>query len=169
MGGLENIFKKLNIMERNQLNNYIDQQASIKMMKNTKELEELASKKEKYLEELNNNTWQRIETFIHIAMREHKISEERIKKIDARVLELSNENEGEKLLIGEERKTEYKIMQSDDFAKMVELLMDSNCKNCHEKHSKCEVYELLKKYNIPYSPFKGKCKYSYLKIGKKVI
>jgi hypothetical protein len=155
-------------MEQIQLNQYINREINKKVLENAKELEKVAAEKEKYLEELNNQTWQRIETLLHVAMRENRISPERINKIDARVLELSNENGGERLLLGEERKSDYKILESRDFAKMIEALLEGNCKNCHSRHNKCEVYGLLKKYNIPHEG-KGKCKYSYLKIGKKAV
>jgi hypothetical protein len=168
MGDLNNIFSRLNIMEQIQLNKYINAEINKKVMLASQELEKEATKKEKILEEMNDKTWKVIETSIHLAMRENRISEERINKIDARILEL-NQNSGEKLLIGEEQESDYKILESRDFAKMIEALLEGNCKNCHSRHSKCEVYGLLKKYNIPHSEGKGKCKYSYLKIGKKVV
>lgn len=167
MGELNNIFSRLNIMEQIQLNKYINAEINKKVMLASQELEKEAARKEKILEEMNNKTWQVIETSIHLAMRENRISEERINKIDARILEL-NQNSGEKLLIGEEQESDYKILESRDFAKMIEALLEGNCKNCHSRHNKCEVYGLLKKYNIPHEG-KGKCKYSYLKIGKKVV
>lgn len=167
MGELNNIFSKLNIAEQMQLNKYINKEVNTKVMFANRELEKAADEKEKYLEELNNKTWQSIETMLHMAMREHRVSEERIKKIDARVNEISKSMNG-KLLLGEERKSEFKILEDKDFQQMIELLIDSNCKNCHSRNYKCEVYGLLKKYNIPHAPGKCKCKYGYLKIGKKV-
>lgn len=168
MGDLKNIFSKLNIAEQMQLNSYINKAIKKELLSNSVELEKAAEEKEKILKDLNDKTWERIETFLHIAMRELHISPERIKKIDARVLALSNEC-NDKLLIGEERKTEFKILKDADFQNMVELLMDSSCKNCKQHSKKCEVHQLLKKYNIPYSGCKGKCKYAYYKIGKKVV
>lgn len=160
MGELNNIFSKLNIADQMQLNRYINKEINTKIMLANQELENTADEKERYLQELNDKTWQRIETSLHVSMREHHISEDRIKKIDKRVLEL-NQNSEEKLLIGEEQKSEYKILEDKDFQQTIELLMDSNCRNCHSRHDKCEVYKLLKKYNIPYSPSKCKCKYAY--------
>jgi uncharacterized protein YPO0396 len=168
VGELNNIFSKLNIIEQNQLNNYINREVNKKIMLAERNLEKLADEKEKYLEGLNNKTWETIETILHMSMREYHISEERIKKIDARVNEISKSMDG-KLLLGEERKSEFKILEDKDFQQMIELLMDSNCKNCHNRNYKCEVYGLLKKYNIPQVNGKCKCKYGYLKIGKKVV
>jgi hypothetical protein len=108
----------------------------------------------------NNKTWQRIETSIHVAMRENRISEDRIKRIDKRVLEL-NQTEGEKLLLGEETKSEYKILEETDFQKMFELLAYKYCNSCTSKNNKCEVYPLMKKYGIPNVNEGFKCKYAY--------
>lgn len=178
MGELKNIFSKLNIMEQVQLNKYINREINKTVMSNQvrideeveaaqKELDKREQNMKEYYIKANDETWHRIETLLHIAMREHHISEERIKKIDARVNEISKEHNGE-ILLGEERKSEYKVLEDADFQRMIELLLDSNCKNCHIRHNKCEVYELLKKYNIPHEG-KGKCKYAYFKIGKKVV
>jgi len=173
MGDLNNIFSKLNIMEQSQLNKYINveintvrNEANERITAAKKALEKDKQEIRKYYEDKNTETWKRIEASLYTGMRENHVSNERIDKIFARVKELNQKHE---LLIGEETKSEYKILEDKDWQKMIELLADVSCKNCKEHSAKCEVYPLLKKYKVPYSGEKGKCKYAYFRIGKKVV
>lgn len=156
-----NVLPKLNIMEQAEIRTYINRQVESRVLQMEGELHKAATERENILEEQNNNTWQMIETWLHKSMREHKISEERIKHIDARVLELSKEYEG-KLLIGEDLKSDYKVMTGEDFRSIIENLIDSNCRNCNKHHKECSVFKILKKYSVPYpTGEKHKCKYGF--------
>lgn len=158
---LSNILSKLNIGEQMELRSYISKQVEKKILQATEEMDRKAANMENEISKTNNNTWQLIENWLHMAMREHKISEKRIKDIDARVLELANKYEN-KLLIGEDIKSKYKVMADEDFRSIIEILIDRSCRNCN-KHSKgCEVFGILKKYDIPYpTGERRKCKYGY--------
>ena len=158
---ISNILSKLNIGEQMELRAYIGKQVEKKALQMQGELEKAATEREDVLKKLNDDTWHRIETWLHMAMREHKISEKRIKDIDARVLELANKYEN-KLLIGEDIKSKYKVLEDEDFRSIIEILIDRSCRNCN-KHSKgCEVFGILKKYDIPYpTGERRKCKYGY--------
>lgn len=173
MKGITNIFNKLNVIEQGQLNAYLNREITTALLKNDakvhKEVEEVEKKlaeeqrqMRQYYLDTNNETWQRVETSLHVAMREHRISNERIDKIDKRVLEL-NKQAPEDLLLGEEVKSQYKILADLDFAKLIELVAHGYCKDCKMSSCKCELYPLLKKYNIPYISNEGKCRYAYKK------
>ncbi len=158
---VSNVLLKLNIAEQMEIKAYINKQVESKVLQMEGELHKAATEKENSITETNNHTWQLIENWLHIAMREHKISKERIKHIDTRVLELSKEYDG-KMLIGEDIKSDYKVIDDVDFRSIIENLLDSNCRNCNKHHKECDIFEILKKYNIPYpTGFKGKCKYGY--------
>lgn len=174
MKGIGNIFNKLSLPEQMQLNAYVNREVTTALLKhqaNVKnEIDKVQENLEKDQKEMreyymntNNKTWQRVETSLHVAMREHHISEERINKIDKRVLELNKKAPEEDLLIGEEVKSEYKILTDADFAKIIELSAHAYCKNCTMQSGKCELYPLLKKYNIPEIKEDFKCKYAYSK------
>jgi quinol monooxygenase YgiN len=156
-----NVLTKLNIGQQMEIRAYINKQVESRTLKMEGELHRAATEREENIKEQNNQTWQMIETWLHRAMREHHISEERIKHIDARVLELSKEYEG-KLLIGEDLKSDYKVMTGEDFRSIIENLIDSNCRNCNKHHKECSVFKILKKYGIPYpTGERKKCKYGY--------
>ncbi len=158
---VSNILNKLNIAEQMELGSYISKQVEKKTLQMQGELEKAATEREDVLKKLNDDTWHRIETWLHMAMREHKISENRIKDIDSRVLELSKLY-GDKLLIGEELKSDYKVMEDEDFRSIIEILIDRSCRGCNRHNKGCEVFGILKKYGIPYpTGERKKCKYGY--------
>ena len=158
---LSNILSKLNIAEQMELRTYINRQVEKKALQMQGELENAATEREDVLKKLNDDTWHRIETWLHIAMREHKISKQRIENIDARVVELANKY-GDKLLIGEDIKSKYKVMADEDFRSIIENLLEGNCKDCNKHGKDCEVFGILKKYGIPYpTGERKKCKYGY--------
>lgn len=158
---ISNILSKLNIGEQMELRSYISKQVEKKILQATEEMDKKAANMENEISKINDNTWQLIENWLHTAMREHKISKQRIENIDARVVELANKY-GDKLLIGEDIKSKYKVIADEDFRSIIENLIEGNCKNCN-KHSKgCEVFGILKKYGIPYpTGERKKCKYGY--------
>lgn len=144
-----------------ELRAYINRQIEKKTLQMQGELEKAATEREETLSKLNDDTWHRIETWIHMSMREAHISEKRIKSIDARVLELSKQYE-DKLLIGEDLKSEYKVMEDEDFHSIIENLIEGNCRGCNKHGKDCEVFGILKKYGIPYpTGERKKCKYGY--------
>lgn len=160
---VSNILNKLNIAEQMELRSYISKQVEEKILQATEEMDKRATNMENEISKVNDNTWQLIENWLHMAMRETHISKKRIKDIDSRVLELSKQYDG-KLLIGEDIKSEYKVMADEDFRSIMEILIDRNCRDCN-KHSKgCEVFGILKKYGIPHpTGERKKCKYGYEK------
>lgn len=177
MKGIENIFNKLNIAEQMQLNTYLNREITAAILKQDADIEQRIGKAEKelmeeqkrirqYYVDMNDETWGRVETSLHVAMREARISEERINKIDKRVLELNKQAPEKELLLGEEVKSDYKILIDADFQKIIELSAHAYCKDCSMSCGKCELYPMLKKYNIPEVNEGFKCKYAYSKEEK---
>ena len=87
---ISNILSKLNIGEQMELRSYISKQVEKKILQATEEMDKKAANMENEISKINDNTWQLIENWLHTAMREHKISKQRIENIDARVVELAN-------------------------------------------------------------------------------
>jgi len=158
---VSNILNKLNIAEQMELRSYISRQVEKKILQATEEMDKKAANMEEKISKITDNTWQMIDSWLHMAMRDYHISDKRIKDINVRLQELAKKYDG-KLLIGEELKSGYKVMKDEDFRSIIENLIEGSCKNCN-KHSKgCEVFGILKKYGIPYpTGEKKKCKYGY--------
>ena len=76
---VSNILSKLNIGEQMELRAYISREAESKVLKMESELEKAATERENTIAETNNKTWQLIENWLHMAMREAHISEKRVK------------------------------------------------------------------------------------------
>jgi hypothetical protein len=158
---VSNVLPKLNIGQQMKIQSYINKQVESRTLKMEGELHRAATEREENIKEQNNQTWQMIETWLHRAMREYHISEERIKGIDSRVLELSKQYDG-KLLIGKDIKSDYKVMIDEDFRSIIENLINSNCKGCNKHHKKCDIFQILKRYSVPYpTGEKHKCKYGF--------
>jgi hypothetical protein len=153
---------KLNIMEQAELNKYINTEVNLRVSKAA--YEEMAAYKQ-----TNDNTWQQIETWLYTSMREHKISKERIKDIEKRIIELADEQEKlgvNNILIGESPKSKYKVLTDEDFQYILENLLHSNCFNCNKKHKNCDIFNILQKYKVPYfTGYHHACKYGYNENG----
>lgn len=159
---IDSIFKKLSFIETNQLRQYINQEVTKQTTKNNELLREAAEERENIIQNQNKKTWEIIDENIQLAMRENKISQERIYKILQRVLELTKANPGTKLTkLTEQPSIDFEILSKDEYRDLIEELLEGHCKGCNKHNKGCDVYKHLRKHNVAYSGCKGKCKYSY--------
>jgi len=159
---VKGIFDKLNIMEQAELNKYINQEVSKKVLENTNLLHQAADEKEKILTDLNDKTWNLINDYLTLSMRENRISQERVDAIYKRFKELVD-NSQDKLLIelGKQPSKDYEIMSKDDLSDIIEELY-IKCKNCTSKKKDCRLHKLYEKHNIPaIDGYKKSCKCKY--------
>jgi hypothetical protein len=162
MPDINSILKKLNIMERTQLINYIKLEAAQRTSKIEQALGEAAKEREEFLTNQNDNTWQIINDNIKLALRENRISEERIKKVFSRVYELTSNNPNVRLFDVPEPSADFEILTKDEFRNLVEELIECSCKGCIKSSKDCDVYKLLKRHNVKApSGYQRSCKYGY--------
>ncbi|MCR3759184.1 hypothetical protein KYB31_09300 [Clostridium felsineum] len=157
---VQGILSKLNFIERNTLNNYIRTKVMLEISRAQEILQKEADQKEKKLKQITMDTWDIISETLSIALMEHHISKERIKKIYSRMAELTRKT-NQKLDVNADLK-DVKIVKKEELYSLIELAIDTSCRDC-KKHSKhCRVYQMLKQYDVPKpSGFKAKCKYGY--------
>lgn len=162
---IQNILASLNFIDRNALQTYIKQQSNILLLQAQNALHEAAEEKEQYLTDLNNKTWNMIETMLQIAIKENHISDQRRDKIYERLLELVKQNNDNPALDIEKINSSLKdniLLSKSDFDNLIELAIETTCENCKKHHKHCKVYKLLNKYNVPRpTGEKTKCKYGY--------
>lgn len=118
----------------------------------------------KNLEILVQRTWDNLEICLAWAMREAKISEQRIDKIFASVNKRMKEEEDIIEITPNRIEDKYVVMNKEDYLTYMSEIMDVNCKDCNNKHSKCSIYQMLEQYGVPrFDGVKKKknCKYSY--------
>ena len=52
--------------------------------------------------------------------------------------------------------------KNKDYYRLVELIMDRNCRNCNKHGAECEIYKEFEGHCIPEPEINmGNCKYSY--------
>jgi hypothetical protein len=162
---VQNIISKLNFVERNALQSYINQQVTLTISKAEAALQEAAEEKEQYLQNLNDKTWNMISTCLEIAIKENHISDQRKDKIFERLTELVKENNDNPVLDVEKINKKLKdtiLLNKDNFNELIEYAIEGYCKCCKSNHKHCKVYQLYKKYNIPKpTGYRTKCKYGY--------
>jgi uncharacterized protein YllA (UPF0747 family) len=162
---VQNILSKLNFVERNALQSYINQQVTLTISKAEAALQEAAEEKEQYLQNLNDKTWNMISTCLEIAIKENHISKQRMDIIFERLTELVKENNDNPALDVEKINKKLKdtiLLNKDNFNELVEYAIEGHCKLCSHQHKHCKVYQLYKKYNVPKpTGYKAKCKYGY--------
>jgi hypothetical protein len=155
---VQSTLSKLNFVERNSLNNYIRTKTMLEISKAQEALQQEATEKEEHLKELNENAWDKISNYLTIALKKNHISDERTKKIYKTMLDIddlgiSNVNATSK---------DIKVLSIKDFEDLIELAIDTSCRNCKHQHKHCSVYQILKRYDVPKpSGYKAKCKYGY--------
>jgi hypothetical protein len=162
MSNINSILSNLSFTDRMILNQYVKQESFKEITKATNLFHEAAQEREQIILKQNEKVWEIIEGNLMLAMRENKISEERIDKILKRMLELTRLNENTKLsALKEQPSRDFEILSKDEYRDLIEELLEGHCKGCmkHDKH--CNVYKLMKKHSIPGSSHKNKCKYSY--------
>lgn len=161
---IQNILNKLNFIERGAIESYIKQQTIITIGKAQKQLDEAAEEKEKNLMELNSTTWDKLSEALSISLMEHHISKERIDKIYSRMAELLK-REAVKGLDTEKLNpvlNGVKAIKQNDFDTLLELAIETSCRDCMKGHKHCKVYQILKLYDVPKpTGDKAKCKYAY--------
>ncbi|KHD34404.1 hypothetical protein NL50_17115 [Clostridium acetobutylicum] len=157
---IQGILSKLNFIERNSLNNYIKTKTMLEISRAQEILQKEADEKEEKLKQINADTWDIISETLSIALMEHHISKERIKKIYSRMAELTRKT-NQKLDINADLK-DVKVVKKEELYNLIELAIDTSCRDCkrHSKH--CRVYKILKAYDVPKPTGEHyKCKYAY--------
>ncbi|AAK79887.1 hypothetical protein BJV85_002069 [Clostridium acetobutylicum] len=158
---VQGILSKLNFIESHALNNYIRTKTMLEISRAQELLQNEADEKEKKLKEINRYTWDIISETLSVALMENRISKERIKKIYSRMAELTRKTNQRDLYINEDLK-DVKVVKKEELYNLIELAIDTSCRDCkrHSKH--CRVYKLLKQYDVPKPTGEHcKCKYAY--------
>lgn len=156
--GIQNILNNLNIFNRQALNRYISTKISMEINKAQEMLQNEATEKSKELQQINENMWDKISNIFNIALKKNHISDERTKKIYKTMLDIddlgiSNVNAASK---------DIKVLSTKDFEDLIELAIDTSCRDCKHHHKHCKTYQILKKYDVPKpTGYKTKCKYGY--------
>lgn len=161
---VQNILNKLNFIERGAIESYIKQQTIITIGKAQEKLDEAAEEKEKNLMELNSTTWDKLSEALSISLMEHHISKERIDKIYSRMAELLKREAVKGLDIEKLNPVlnGVKVIKQNDFDTLLELAIETSCRDCTKGHKHCKVYQILKLYDVPKpTGDKFKCKYAY--------
>lgn len=161
---VQNILNKLNFIERGAIESYIKQQTIITIGKAQEKLDEAAEEKEKNLMELNSTTWDKLSEALSISLMEHHISKERIDKIYSRMAELLKREAIKGLDIEKLNPVlnGVKVIKQNDFDILLELAIETSCRDCTKGHKHCKAYQLLKLYEAPRpTGDKFKCKYAY--------
>lgn len=129
--------------------------------------EKIKQREEEVRKKLNlmvTNTWDKLESNLVFAMKEHRISEERMDKIFTILNKRMKEEENTIEIKSNRVEDKYVVMKKEDYLTLLSELMDMNCKGCSKKCNKCSIYELLTKYGVPRFDGNKKrknCKYSY--------
>lgn len=157
-GNLSNALKGLNVFQITAINKYISVKTELKISEAMHALQDEAEEKEKYLKSLNRKNWDKISDTLTIAMRKNHISDERIVRIYKSMLDISDLGIDN---VNAESKN-IKVLSIKDFEDLVELAIDTSCRNCQHNHKHCKAFYILKRYNAPKpSGYKAKCKYAY--------
>lgn len=161
--GVQSVLNNLNIFDRQALNRYISTKVSVEISKAQEALQNEATEKSKELEKINEDTWDKLSETLSIALNENHISRDRIKKIYTRMAELTKHYEKglEVENINADLK-DVKVVRKDDFWNLIELAIDTSCRDCKRHNKHCSVYQMLKRYDVPKPTGEHcKCKYGY--------
>lgn len=121
-------------------------------------LDESAKEREESILKSDEEKWHKITKILIAALRKNHISEERIRKIDKDMLELDDLG----LESINEKSKDIKVLSIKDFEDLIELAIDTSCRDCKKHNKHCKVFYILKRYNVPKpSGDKAKCKYAY--------
>lgn len=155
---LNSALQGLNVFQITAIKNYIAVKTELKISEAMHALQDEAEEKEKYLKSLNKKSWDKISDTLTIAMRKNHISDERIIRIYKSMLDITDLGIDN---VNAESKN-IKVLTIKDFEDLIELAIDTSCRDC-EKHNKhCKVFYILRRYNVPKpSGYKAKCKYAY--------
>lgn len=163
-GNLNNALKGLNVFQITAINNYISVKTELKISEAVKLLDESANEREESILKSDKEKWLRISKILVAALRKNHISQERIKKIDKDMLELDDLG----LESINEKSKDIKVLSTKNFEDLIELAIDTSCRDCQHNHKHCKAFYILKKYNVPKpTGNKLKCKYAYGKAENK--
>lgn len=155
---LNNALKGLNVFQIGAINNYIAVKTELKISEAMKLLDESAKEIDDKKSEEDEEKWHKITKILIVSLRKNHISEERIRKIDEDMLEIDDLG----LESINKKSKDIKVLSIKDFENLVELAIDTSCRDCKKHNKHCKVLYILKRYNVP-KPigYKAKCKYAY--------
>jgi hypothetical protein len=113
----------------------------------------------KELEVNIKNTWDDLEKSVFQAMRNNKISEERVERIFADANKITDRKHGIKV-IDENILDKYIVLTKDEFSDLLEYAA-MNCENCAGIEN-CRLMKIQHEQNAPVLDSSFNCKFSYI-------